>query len=332
MNRHCTTTPASGTPAARLQLLPLPGPGRRVAIASYDPTESTFGTHATRSLNQLRLVILFLGCLALSTTPAYAGGGWIPSPGSGYFKVAQNAIIGNRYFQPDGTVVDITTISLYTTTIYAEYGLTNQLAGIVYAPLFVRSTLNAIEYTSGRDNEPGDYLNSIGDVDVGLKYGLIKNGPVVVSVGLTLGLPLGETAGGETGILQTGDGEFNQLLTVQASRSLGAFYASALLGVNNRTNNFSEEFRYGLEVGYTFGSKLLAQLRLYGVESFKNGSGEGGGGNSIFANDTEFLSITPEVAYSLTDRLGVTANVGLALYGEKILANPNYGVGVYLKW
>ena len=125
---------------------------------------------------------------------------------------------------------------------------------------------------------------------------------------------------------------FNQLLTVEASRSFGPLYASALLGVNNRTNNFSEEFRYGLEVGYTFGSKLLAQLRLYGVESFKNGSGDGGAGNSIFANDTEFLSVTPEIAYNLTDRLGVTASAGLALRGEKILASPNYGLGVYLKW
>ena len=278
------------------------------------------------------LFLLTLGCLWLSPTTARAGGGWTPPPGSGFFKLGQNAIIADRFYQPDGTVVNIRTISLYTTSVYGEYGFTDRLAGVVYAPLFVRSTLNAIEYTSGRATVPGDYLNSIGDVDVGLKYGLVKNGPVVVAVGLTLGLPLGKTAGGETGILQTGDGEFNQLLTVQASRSLGNFYASALLGVNNRTNNFSEEFRYGLEVGYTFGGKLLAQLRLYGVESFKNGTGEGGAGNSIFANDTEFLSVTPEIAYALTDRLGVTASVGLALRGEKILANPNYGVGVYLKW
>ena len=283
---------------------------------------------AARSLTAAILFILF----AFNPITSQAGGGWTPPRGSGFFKLGQNAIIANRYFQPDGSVVSITTISLYTTSVYGEYGFTDRLAGVVYAPLFVRSTLNAIEYTSGRAGEPGDYVNSIGDVDVGLKYGLIKNGPVVVSVGLTLGLPLGETAGGETGILQTGDGEFNQLLSVQASRSWGNFYASALLGVNNRTNNFSEEFRYGLEVGYTFGNRLLTQLRLYGVESFKNGTGEGGAGNSIFANDTEFLSVTPEIAYGLTDRFGVTANVGLAIRGEKILANPNYGVGVYLKW
>ncbi|MGB3777532.1 MAG: hypothetical protein WA960_04185 [Tunicatimonas sp.] len=282
--------------------------------------------------SSILLLLITLSGLTIGLTPALAGGGWIPPAGSGFFKLGQNAIIADRFYQPDGTVVNIRTISLFTTSVYGEYGFTDRLAGVIYAPLFVRSTLNNVEYTSGRPTEAGDYVNSIGDVDVGLKYGLIKNGPVVVSIGLTLGLPLGESAGGETTLLQTGDGEFNQLLTVEASRSMGDFYASALLGVNNRTNNFSEEFRYGLEVGYSFNSKLLAQLRLYGVESFKNGSGEGGGGNSIFANDTEFLSVTPEIAYGLTDRLGVTANVGLALRGEKILANPNYGVGVYLRW
>lgn len=270
--------------------------------------------------------------LVLSLTPALAGGGWTPPRGSGFFKLGQNSIIANRFYQPDGTLVDIRTVSLFTTSVYGEYGFTDRLAGIVYAPLFVRSTLNKVEYTSGRPTDPGDFVNSIGDVDVGLKYGIVKNGPVAVSIGLTLGLPLGETAGGDTGLLQTGDGEFNQLLTIEASRSFGDLYATALLGLNNRTNNFSEEFRYGLEVGYTFGGKLLTQLRLYGVESFKNGTDAGGTGNAIFANDTEFLSLTPEVAYALTDRLGMTASVGLALRGEKILADPNYGIGVYLKW
>ncbi|MGB3848406.1 MAG: hypothetical protein WA958_00450 [Tunicatimonas sp.] len=276
----------------------------------------------------------WLAALALTfgTTFAQAGGGWTPPPGTGFFKLGQNTIIANRFYQPDGTLVDIRTVSLFTTSVYGEYGFTNRLAGVVYAPLFVRSTLNHVRYTSGRPTEAGDYVNSVGDVDVGLRYGLIREGPVVVSIGLTLGLPLGETAGGDTGLLQTGDGELNQLLTVEASRAVGNFYATALLGVNHRTNNFSEELRYGLEAGYRFGKRLLTQLRLYGVESFKNGTDAGGTSNSIFANDIEYLSVTPEVAYALTDRLGVTASVGLALRGEKILADPNYGIGVYLKW
>ena len=279
-------------------------------------------------MKTLRILLSTL-VASLLLSPAFAGGGWTQARGGGFFKLGQNVIIAGRYFQPDGSIVDITTISLYTTSLYAEYGLTDRLTAIAYVPFFVRSTLNEIEYTSSLPTVPGDFVNSFGDTNLGVKYGLITGGPVVVSVGLTLGLPLGATSGGETGILQTGDGEFNQLLTVEASRAFGSLYATALLGFNNRTNDFSDEFRYGAEIGYSFSGKFTAQLRMFGVNSFMNGEAAGGAGNSIFANDTEFLSITPEVAYNLTEKLGVSASVGGAVFGKKILASPNYGVGVY---
>ena len=280
-------------------------------------------------MNIQRTLFTLLVSLVFSST--FAGGGWTQPRGGGFFKLGQNIIIAGRYFQPDGSIADIRTISLYTTSLYGEYGLTDRLTVVAYVPFFVRSTLNAVEYTSGIPTVPGDFVNSFGDTNLGVKYGLVTGGPVVVSVGLTLGLPLGATTGGETGILQTGDGEFNQLLTVEASRAFGSWYATALLGFNNRTNDFSDEFRYGAELGYTFGGKLTAQLRVYGVTSLMNGEARGGAGNSIFANDTEFLSVTPEVAYNITDKVGISASVGGAVFGKKILASPNYGVGVYLK-
>ena len=277
-----------------------------------------------------RTVLSLIASLAVTT--AFAGGGWPQPRGTGFFKLGQNSIIADSFFQPNGDITSIRTISLFTTSFYVEYGLTDRLTTVAYIPFFVRSTLNREEFTSGRAPVPGDFVNSFGDTNLGVKYGLVTDGPVVVSVGLTLGVPLGTTAGGETGILQTGDGEFNQLVTVEASRSFGALYATALLGFNNRTENFSEELRYGLEVGYTFAEKLLVQLRMFGIDSFENGDARGGGANSIFANDTEFLSLTPEVAYNITDQWGVSVSMGTALSGKRILADPNYGMGVYFKW
>ncbi len=279
----------------------------------------------------MKLTRVFL-LIILAVAPAaysFAGGGWTYPKRSGYFKLGQNFIIASQYFQPDGEIVDITTISLYTTSAYLEYGLTDRLTGILYLPFFVRSTLNEVEFTSGRPSIPGDFVNSIGDTDIGLKYGLWQDGPIVVAVGLTLGLPLGETAGGETQILQTGDGEFNQMITLEASRSLGSVYATALLGFNNRTQDFSDEFRYGFEIGRSWNNRWITQLRFYGVESFMNGDAEGGAGNSIFANNMEFLAITPEVAYNIRDNFGVTVNAGFAAFGRKILAAPNYGLGLF---
>ena len=149
-------------------------------------------------------ILLFISILTLPSV-VLAGGGWTQPLKSGYFKLGQNFIIATQFYQPDGEIVDITTVSLYTTSAYLEYGFTDRLSGTLYDHYFVRSTLNEVEYTSGRPSDPGDVVNSIGDTDIGLKYGLLQNGPVVLAVGLTLGLPLGETEGGETGLLQTGD-------------------------------------------------------------------------------------------------------------------------------
>jgi len=263
---------------------------------------------------------------------SYAGGGWTQPKGSGYFKLSQFAIIADQYFTPSGDIVDITTTGIYNTGIYAEYGFTDRFTAILNFPFFSRATLNRKETMDGTLVEEGDHLNSVGDTDLTLKYGLLQNSGVVLSASLTLGLPLGEQSGGRTGLLQTGDGEFNQMLLVEASRSFypAPIYASALVGFNHRTNNFSNEIRYGLEVGYNPG-KFFANLRFYGVNPIKNDSQEVVAVNGIFNNNVEYLSISPEIGYQVTDKFGASASVGGAFFAKNILAAPTLILGVFMK-
>ena len=149
---------------------------------------------------------------------------------------------------------------------------------------------------------------------------------------LTLGLPLGNQAGGETQILQTGDGEFNQMLTFEASRSFskGNSWVSALLAFNNRSNNFSDEFRYGLEIGHKFSNRLTVNAKLLSVNSLNNGSDSGVPSNGIFSNNIEYISFSPEVAYEFNDKFGVSASVGTILDGQRVLATPSYSAGIFM--
>ncbi|MGI9542045.1 MAG: hypothetical protein ACR2MX_02235, partial [Cyclobacteriaceae bacterium] len=163
----------------------------------------------------------------------------------------------------------------------------------------------------------------------GLKYGLITDRPIVVSASLLLGLPIGKTAGGETGILQTGDGEFNQLVRLEASTSVGNGYFTLLAGFNNRTNDFSDEVHYGFEVGYTYNEKLLGLVKVNGVSSLNNGNASGSAGSTIFSNNTEFISIAPELNYNLSDKWGISGSAAFAVSGKNILAAPNYNLGVF---
>ncbi|MEQ8238072.1 MAG: transporter [Cyclobacteriaceae bacterium] len=262
----------------------------------------------------------------------YAGGGWVYKKGKGFFKAGQSLIYADRFFDGNGEVIDITTIGLYTSSLYGEYGLTDKLTAIGYFPFFVRSTLNEIKFRQSGNSVPGDEVNALGDAQIGLKYGFNQENPIVFSVGLTVGIPLGETMGGEGRILQTGDGEWNQLLRIDASHSFypKPFYASATLGFNNRTQGFSDEIHYGFELGYTPTEKITVIIKSYTVNSLYNGDGVMTMSNGIFSNNTEYFSIGPELIYGITSDFGFTAGAGFAFSGKRILASPNWSAGLFM--
>ena len=274
----------------------------------------------------------YLLIIALLTfNQAFAGGGWPQPKKHGYFKLSQNFIQSPYYFNPDGDIIDITTIGLYTFSLYGEYGITDRLTGILYFPFFVRNTLNEVQYNQSGKTEPGDSFNSVGDTDLSFKYGIVVNKPIVVSATLLFGLPIGKTSGGETQILQSGDGEFNQMIKIDVSSSFypKPIYVSAYAGFNNRTRGFSDEVRFGAEIGFTF-KKFIPILKLNTVHSLFNGNAEVVQ-NGIFSNNTEYVSPMLELNYQATEKLGISSSGGFALSGRNILASPNWSLGLYLK-
>lgn len=278
----------------------------------------------------MRKIFVVVICVFLGPS-LWAGGGWPQPKNKGYFKLAQNWIVSPFFYSPSGKVVDITTISLYTTSAYGEYGITDRLTGLVYFPFFVRNTLNEVMYRQSGNIEPGDEFNSVGDTDIAIKYGLIVNKPVVMSATVLLGLPIGQTAGGNSGILQSGDGEFNQMIRIDASYSFypKPFYTSVYAAFNNRTRGFSDEVRFGFEFGATW-KKFIPVFKLNVVESLFNGT-SAEAQNGIFSNNTEYVSPTVELNYQWTEKLGLSVSGGFAATGRNILASPNWSAGVYLK-
>lgn len=282
--------------------------------------------------------IILIVFLIISTTPLLWAGGWPQPKGHGYFKLGQWWLISNRHYTDSGLIDPNVTTGVFNTSLYAEYGFTDRLTGVLYFPFFSRSYFNnTISGTTGEVLIPGEAINSIGDTDIGLKYGLIINKPVVLSATLTLGLPLGNNSGGSLGNLQTGDGEFNQMLQVDAGTAFKIAgqnaYANAYVGYNNRTNNFSDEIRFGVEGGISFfKDKVTTIVRLYGIRSMKNGDLNAGiNSTSIFANNSEHVTISPEIAYNINEKWGVSAGFGKAISGKIIFADTAYNAGVFFK-
>lgn len=280
--------------------------------------------------------LLFVICCLFMKTQVWAGGGWPQPKGKGYYKLSQMWIVADQHFTNTGEIDPNGTRGSFFTSIYGEYGITDRLTGIVNWPFFARSLIyEQVSGTTGQVTDPGDAINGIGDMDISVKYGLTQGKPIAVSASLLLGLPLGESSGGYDGTLQTGDGEFNQMLQIDAGTSfkVGKIYpyTNAFIAFNNRTGGFSDEFRYGLEVGSEVGF-VFAVLRIYGVHSFMNGEPNfNTAGTSLFANNAEYLAINPELSFKISDKWGVSGTLGTAAWGKLIFANPTYSVGVYFK-
>jgi len=284
----------------------------------------------------MRKASLFILISLIVTSSVWAGGGWTHKKRHGYFKLSQWWIISNQHFTDQGRIDPNITSGIFNTSIYGEYGFTDRLNGIVYLPFFSRAFRNNLySATTGNLIMEGQAINSVGDTDIGIKYGLIQDKRFVLSTTLTLGLPLGISNGGIDGTLQTGDGEFNQMLSVDfsTSKAIGKIntYYSTYIGYNNRTNGFSDEIRYGVEAGATFFKSLTAIIRVYGVKSTFNGSSSTDNATSIFSNNAEFTAYSAEVAYDINDKFGFSASVASAFAGKLIYANNAYSVGVYLK-
>ena len=281
-------------------------------------------------MKKIVLSLLFISNIQI----AFAGDGWVQEKNKGYFKLNQWWLIANQHFTNTGELDPNQTRATYITSLYGEYGISNKFTAILYFPFFTRSlSYDQKSSTTGDIIQEGEAINSVGDTELTIKYGLIQNDKIALSTSLTLGLPFGISDGGSDGSLQTGIGEFYQMFRLDASKSftIGNTYpfASIYGAFNHRSKNYSNEFKYGFKAGIEL-NKWLLIINTFGVSSFKNVENDfGNSGTSIFGNNTEYFSVSPEIAYKFTERIGVTANVAVPIWGKLILASPSYSIGVF---
>ncbi|MEL6675390.1 MAG: hypothetical protein AAFR61_24485 [Bacteroidota bacterium] len=281
----------------------------------------------------LRVLGVWMLFTLSSFTLALAGGGWTPDKGSGFIKLGQWWVVSDRHYTDQG-IDPNTTFGVFNTSIYAEFGLTNRLQATVYAPFFSRTYFNnTISQNTGEVIQAGEAIQSFGDTDISLTYGFRKGKSLVWSATVLFGLPLGNASGGSQGNLQTGDGEFNQMIRADVgySKRLGKVdtYYTAYVGLNNRTNGFSDEFRYGIEAGATFKNRVTTTFRVFGINSFKNGSStDVPNSTSLFANNSEHLTISPEVSVRVQKDWFLSATAAGAVWGRLIFASPSFAVGI----
>jgi len=267
----------------------------------------------------------------------FANAQWNRDQGKGYYKLSAWYLNTAQHYTNTGDIDPNATRSYFNLSVYGEYGISKKWNVIAYIPFFARTTQNdIISGTTGAVINEGEAVNSIGDIDLGVNYSFLEKNSWALSGTLKFGLPTGDNSGGSDGSFQTGDGEFNQLIQLNLGKSFNInslpFYSKFFVGFNNRTENFSDELKAGLELGIeVLKNKLWLVAKLDTNQSLNNGSlSAANAQGNIFANNVEYTNVGGELVYYITKKLGVTFNYTSAVSGRIIAANPSYSFGVFL--
>ena len=261
---------------------------------------------------------------------------WTQKKGSGYYKLGTWFLEADKHYTDQGLTDPNATRGIFITSLYLRHGITDKITLISYIP-YARVYQNKQVNTSGIGGQPGEAFNSLGDIDLAVEYQLSKKSGWALSTSLSLGFPTGNASGGSDGSYQTGDGEFNQILKILIGTSykIGKqrFYAKGSLAFNNRSNGYSDQYRFGIETGtQLFKNKLLLVTRLNTTQSLYNGSLSAANSNgSIFANNIEIVGYSGEINYFFNKKWSASIGYSSAFSGKVIYSAPALSSGIALK-
>lgn len=289
-----------------------------------------------RIVKYVRFVVL--GILIMLCGNAIAGGGWTLNKNSAFFMLSQRYIGGAYFANQQARIIELNHDfpSFYTTNFYMEYGLVDDCTISLFTPFLSGHRLQS-EFGSryvllflGREYNETRW--GIGDLDLAIKYRLL-NKTDKVALELKAGIPTARVNLRDQSPFALGDGEFNQQLNVHWSRSYDHnLFSSVMIGFNNRTAGFSDEFHFSTEIGITK-KRLTAILKTYLLKSRFNGTFDRPSFPGIYSNNLEYFAISPVFLYELGEdrNKGIMLDVGFAPYLRNIIAAPSISVGIYWK-
>lgn len=274
--------------------------------------------------------VITLCALLWCSTPLFAGGAWIRTPGSWYAKLNATTLSSDVFYTSAGKRLETSNFSTQTIQLYGEYGIVPNLQTVVDIPVFKRAAFATSEASFGP-----------GDATIELRYGLFT-GDYPIAVGVGIELPIGEkqklaASKVEPGAfinLPTGDGEWNSWLRGYASHSFFPVpaYISLDAGYNFRTLDFTNQYAVGIQGGYKLFDALWlnAALRRLATAGTPNpavlssiGIGEG----------VEYTSYSIGAAWEVVQHISITFDYLSAFGGiRNIYSGSNISMGIAVEF
>lgn len=282
-------------------------------------------------MKKIKSLIVVFFCFSAVCLQAQSG--WTREAKGLYLQASASHFSSNDYYTTEGRLADQgSTFNTSAFLIYGEYGISNRLTAIVDLPLVRLNSFSTSETVGG-----------VGNIQLGVKYKLLKNFPLSLQVALDIPSNDGSNFAQSKNAndfgefdeinLPLSDGEFNIWTTLAASHGFknGKSYVSAFSSVNFRTENFSNQFQAGAEVGHLFFNKLylIGKLKIQERLSSENNVQSG---SFLFGEGTTFTSYGITSMYKLTDHLNLVAQYsdysGFLVERKNIYDGGTFSLGV----
>ncbi len=269
----------------------------------------------------MRPILTSLCCplLLLFVTHSSFAGPWPRKLGSGFVQLGFSTIGYNKIYDDGGEKAPVfADVRDNVLQLFGEVGVTDLLtvgASVPFKFLSVSPSQVPLAPTPAKLTTSG-----IGDIDIRARYNLLNEEGYVVSAGMLLGIPSGDSK--KTSGLILGDGEFNVAPGLLLGRSFYPIpaYASVDFAYDFRGSAFSNEFLYNIEFGYgLLESKLYFILLLSGKESTSSvPSKAAASAYGLSTNNQEFTAIIPKALYKFSGGWGASLSFATATHGRNI--------------
>ena len=265
----------------------------------------------------------------LSSGILFAQSPWTQEKGKFYSQLSFSTIsnydevFGDPDYNTDREVTD------NTLQLYGEYGLTSKTTLLVNLPVKLVSTGDAVNNTAFITE---DSKTAFGNIAFGVKHQFYKK-KWIVSGQLNVEANTGtfETASG----IRTGQDAWTFTPTINIGRSFDSFYIQAFTGVDFKTNNYSNNFKIGGEIGTKVHSKIWLIGFLDIVNSFNDGDVAiplNNAATALYVNNQEYTAFGLKAIGEINKSFGGVLSFGGAFSGNNVAKQAALTIGVYHKF
>lgn len=273
-------------------------------------------------------------------------GAWTQEKGGFYSRLASEWYSADQYFNDHGDTLGYSPADPRKrnfkydedlVNLYLEYGLTDRLT------LVASLNYKEVEWRYRAGGNPPmrrDMVTSSsgpGDQELGVKYRVLSTEKGVFSVQGMYKTPEGYDEDGKGTLeIQRGDAQEDyefRLLYGQSLYPMIPGYFNVEAGYRLRSQEPADEFRYLLEFGVDFTSRLYGRVKLDGSANLGNSDDVKSSAAvhaDVSGNEVDLGKLDMTLGFKMTDRFGLEVTYRPELYGQN--TTKGYSMGIALSY